>query len=324
MMQFGCLCLLMCRELTFPAPLLCYIQEPRLTLEIPRSLPPAAGLAAHVELHRISGYLVSTTSSTSSSAGDESPSNVLWMLDQWLSSLPASLKLSREGLSDDPAACLLHMGRNELIILALRPLFLAAVKRLFADQHSLLQPARPSSSSTTTTEMQSSSSSMHHLSSSVAAAQRIVRLVRHAMSLSRRRKLLHMGLHHLSTAAVCLQLYELVAGPIATSTSSGSSADIDFAMQTFATEAGAGNPYARDCAETLHNLSLLVSRLRAPVDPRLSAAAAAAMGHEVMDTDERGQGAGGAPGGPELYDELMSWVGNNDFSMFDGGSGFLQ
>lgn len=81
-------------------------------------MPPAAGLRAHVELSRISGHIVCNTYRVSPWEKKTGPArhseDAIRMLDQWQEGLPPILQLSSNGMSDDPACCLLHMGYNQV------------------------------------------------------------------------------------------------------------------------------------------------------------------------------------------------------------------
>lgn len=77
------------------------------------------GLRAHIELAKISGYIVCNTYRispwehymTSTSARIE---NALNMLSSWESKLPAELRMDAEQLSNDRACCELHMNHNQV------------------------------------------------------------------------------------------------------------------------------------------------------------------------------------------------------------------
>lgn len=83
------------------------------------SLPPAAGLRAHVELARISGHIVCNTYRVA--PFDHIPGGAARhveraqsMLDGWLAALPPTLQMPADQLSPDPACCLLHMAHNQV------------------------------------------------------------------------------------------------------------------------------------------------------------------------------------------------------------------
>ncbi|QGI60499.1 hypothetical protein CEK27_004470 [Fusarium fujikuroi] len=83
------------------------------------AMPPADGLKAHVELSRISCHIVCNTYRISPSEDAARPVRSLEgeisMLDEWCLKLPPTVQLASNGLSDDPATCLLHMHYNQAI-----------------------------------------------------------------------------------------------------------------------------------------------------------------------------------------------------------------
>lgn len=247
-------------------------------------MPPAAGLRAHVDLSRISGHIVDNACRlTPDTATAESQSQHLerttWMLDQWQVSLPPTLQLV-DGLTSDPACGMLHMQSNQLLILASRPLFFAAVKRSFAER----------------VVTQQSSFESHpqalYLKACVGAAKHNIRLARHLVTLNRRGKLLYSSLHILLDAAIVVLLHELAndeTTPTEDNSFNDSAADVDFVMQRLGEEARLGSSYARDAGDTLRSLKGVLTRLKMPLDPGM-VAAESAMGE----------------GGP--YDELTGWM----------------
>lgn len=83
-----------------------------------RGLPPSKGLKAHVELMRISGYIVCSTYRIAPSdfEGLSTSSRIdkaLAWLSRWKATLPPELAMS-ENLSYDRAACGLHMIYNQV------------------------------------------------------------------------------------------------------------------------------------------------------------------------------------------------------------------
>ncbi|KAF4426688.1 transcriptional regulatory [Fusarium acutatum] len=82
------------------------------------SMPPPDGLKAHVELSRISCHIVCNTYRISPLVDAVRPVRSLEgeisMLDEWCLKLPPTVQLASNGLSDDPATCLLHMHYNQL------------------------------------------------------------------------------------------------------------------------------------------------------------------------------------------------------------------
>ncbi|KIV99698.1 uncharacterized protein PV09_08631 [Verruconis gallopava] len=214
-----------------------------------RQFPPPAGLSAHIELSRISNYIVCNVYQIASQAPGEELSifvdNALQMLTNWSQNLPPELKTSENGLTDDKSCCELHMTYNQLIILTIRPIYFVAVKKAVADRfingrfdiqsHPYLSKILECSS----------------------AAKRNLALGRVLSRLDRFHHLMHISLHNIFNAAVILQLGQLLFESEDASDASG----ISFAIAAFENEANNGNMYAADCAKVLLDLNLLVQKL---------------------------------------------------------------
>jgi hypothetical protein len=268
-----------------------------------RSMPPAAGLRAHVELSRISGHVVGNTyHGAKVEPGTRQPDNAIWMLEQWQSALPPSLQLV-DGLSNDPASCLLHMRYNQLLIVAIRPLFLSAVKRAVADR--LMNQ-------TTTMD---AVPQVEHLKCCIAAAVRNMSLARHLSTLNGHRKTLHAGLHFTFHAAVCLILRPLVFRDQSLHEDAISAMnDVDYGIAKMLEAATKGNTDGHRSAETLQELRRLVERLTAPgdQDPMLSMASSSAppMAPHLV-SQELPPPPMPIGDDPVLYDELVTWMGDD-------------
>ncbi|KPM38004.1 hypothetical protein AK830_g8566 [Neonectria ditissima] len=278
------------------------------------SMPPAAGLRAHVELSRISGHIVCNTYRVS--PWDNKTGSVrhfedaIRMLDKWLEGLPPILQLSSDGLSDDPACCLLHMGYNQLIILAIRPVFFAAVKKTFAERLVTRQSSL------------NSHPQLSHLRRCVVAAERNIRLARHILALNHPRKLLQAGLHFIFNAAICLMLQQLIhMKGVAPKDPHARDHDLEFVIARFEEESRVGSNYGRDCAAVLRDLRALVQRLRVPVNQIPESArpseSAALTATETMDIGHAWPQKIGSEAlqqpvhveqGHTLYEELVSWI----------------
>ncbi|KAK6698553.1 hypothetical protein SNK03_011320 [Fusarium graminearum] len=238
------------------------IMDDAIRLEPPRdapSMPPADGLKAHVELSRISSHIVCNTYRISPSEDVARPVKSLEgeikMLDTWSLNLPPTLRLSSNGLSDDPATCLLHMHYNQLIILTIRPVFFALVKKSFAEK-------LVSRQCSLRTHPQ-----LPHLKRCIASAEHNIRLARQILIVNRPRKLLQAGLHFIFNAAIVLMLQQLVEDLCPSSrTEKARSLDLDFVIGRFEDESRVGSNYGRDCATVLRDLRVLVQRLPIPVD----------------------------------------------------------
>ncbi|KAF4451754.1 putative transcriptional regulatory protein C3C7.04 [Fusarium austroafricanum] len=223
------------------------------------SMPPADGLTAHVELSRISSHIVCNTYRISPSEDIVRPVRSLeaeiGMLDEWSRKLPASVQLTSNGLSDDPATCLLHMHYNQLIILTIRPVFFALVKKSFAEKLVSRQCSL------------SSHPQLPLLKRCIASAEHNIRLARQILLVNHPRKLLQAGLHFIFNAAIVLMLQQLVEDLCPSSRSEKArSLDLDFVIGRFEDESRVGSNYGRDCATVLRDLRVLVQRLPIPVD----------------------------------------------------------
>ncbi|QLI66493.1 uncharacterized protein G6M90_00g035230 [Metarhizium brunneum] len=266
-------------------------------------MPPAAGLRAHVELSRISGHVVGNTyRGAKIEAGTRQPDNAIWMLEQWQSALPPALQLIK-GLSNDPASCLLHMRYNQLLVVAIRPLFLSAVKRAVADR--LM-------GQTTTMD---SVPQIENLKCCISAAIRNMALARHLSTLNGQRKTLHAGLHFIFHAAVCLILRPLVFREESSQEEAiAAMNDVDYGIKKMLEAASKGNTDGQRCAETLQELRCLVGRLTAPLgqDPILSTISSSAptiAPHLV--SQELPPPPMPIGDDPVLYDELVTWMGDD-------------
>lgn len=284
------------------------------------SMPPAAGLRAHVELSRISGHIVCNTYRVSPWEKKTGPArhseDAIRMLDQWQEGLPPILQLSSNGMSDDPACCLLHMGYNQLIILTIRPVFFAAVKKTFAERLVTRQSSI------------NSHPQLSHLRRCIVAAEHNIRLARHILALNHPRKLLQSGLHFIFNAAICLMLQELIyIEDVAPKDPHARDHDLDFVIARFEEESQVGSNYGRDCAAVLLGLRALIQRLRAPMDQCLASARPGESTHQLVHAPamtrtpmEIGQPWPQKVGsevlqqpihieqGHTLYEEIVSWI----------------
>ncbi|CVL13157.1 uncharacterized protein FPRN_02782 [Fusarium proliferatum] len=223
------------------------------------SMPPADGLKAHVELSRISCHIVCNTYRISPSEEAARPVRSLEgeisMLDEWCLKLPPTVQLASNGLSDDPATCLLHMHYNQLIILTIRPVFFALVKKSFAEKLVSRQCSL------------SSHPQLPLLKRCIASAEHNIQLARQILLVNHPRKLLQAGLHFIFNAAIVLMLQQLVEDLCPSSRSEKArSLDLDFVIGRFEDESRVGSNYGRDCATVLRDLRVLVQRLPIPVD----------------------------------------------------------
>jgi hypothetical protein len=195
------------------------------------------------------------------------------------------------------------MRYNQLLIVAIRPLFLSAVKRAVADR--LMNQ-------TTTMD---SVPRVEHLKCCISAAVRNAALARHLSTLNGHRKTLHAGLHFIFHAAVCLILRPLVFREESSQDAAiAAMNDVDYGIQKMLEAASKGNTDGQRCAETLQELRCLVERLTAPVghDPMLSMASSSALPlapHLISQELPPPPMAIGDD--PVLYDELVTWMGDD-------------
>ncbi|KAI4617082.1 uncharacterized protein J4E87_008596 [Alternaria ethzedia] len=216
------------------------------------SMPPCAGLRAHVELSRISGYIVCETFKIAPRHYQRGYSTLnvdkaLDQLENWKFNLPPVLAIDVDA---DPAVLSLHLAYNQLIVLTTRPILLAAVKQAVAERY-----------------MNGSWSVQQHAHSKYVqacpeAAQRNLLLAKRLRST---RKLLQAGLHFVFNAAVILILDQILhsssTAPTATALNTPVyTLEIDFAMRTFEEESRTGTNYPRDCYKVLQDLKALVDR----------------------------------------------------------------
>ncbi|KAK5996500.1 hypothetical protein PT974_01835 [Cladobotryum mycophilum] len=283
------------------------------------SMPPAVGLKANVDLSRISGYVVCNTYRVApweEARGEASrqPDKAIWMLQQWQSTLPPLLQLSPDGLSNDPACCLLHMRYNMLIILAIRPLFLSAVKKSVA-RYLMLQPSDVNSQS-------------HHLKFCIAAARRNIRLGRHMRNLDISRKVhLQAESQFIFDATVCLILEDLISeDEVSPEEMEARTQDIAFGIDM---EQQSLRLSGSTRSTTLQQLRLLVDKLTGAgsmdltmtldFEPQMQPAMSMSMpDYTLPPRMQIGEDH-------ELYGELMAWVDDEwpmqtDSDMFTGFS----
>ncbi|KAJ2895966.1 hypothetical protein MKZ38_006013 [Zalerion maritima] len=231
-------------------------------------LPPAAGLRAHVELSRISGYIVCNTCRISPFGHTLSPvasrmESALGRLQQWLDALPPVLRIDNDRPSqcNDRGSLDLHMSYNQLVILAVRPAFFMAIKSIISERYPpTLSPGSPHHLRTHTQFGNPTLGSHPHalyFQRLVVAARTNLSLARHLSTLSPTQKLLQPELHHVFNAAVVLLLHQLVTHIMASDT-----ADINFAIGAFDREARAQSNYGIDCSKVLCDLSSFVNRIR--------------------------------------------------------------
>jgi hypothetical protein len=298
-------------------------------------MPPAAGLKAHVQLARISNFIVCNVYQVAPSRHmsiDSAVEQSMAMLEQWQKNLPPSLHMSPEGLSTDPAACMLQMHFNHLIIHTLRPSLLARLRNRCQNNTTGSASRRASqqaSSSCSASPSAHGSTPPTHFSEALAsAAQRNMRLARHIATLHRPRRLLHSGLHFVLSAVLCFQLQVLLGDE------SAPMREVDFAIELFERESQTGNTYGFSATGALKDIKALIIMVKSgsnfpAVAAAATAATAAASGGGAMELDTGSsldQTASWITGEMEhesnpassgLYEEVLSWM-NQDWSGYQG------
>ncbi|KAK2592417.1 hypothetical protein QQS21_009900 [Conoideocrella luteorostrata] len=279
------------------------IQLP-LPVDIP-SMPPAAGLRANIELSRISGHVVQSLNHKAEPIGDNGePDKTVQKLDSWRASLSPALQLSADGLSDDAAACLLHMRSNQLLIVAIRPFFYSAMEA----------NATASRIGRVPTE---------RLKNCVAAGRRNLQLGNHVMMLVDRRLLIHPINHFIFNAGICVALGNLVLfHDMSPEQVEARNRDVDFAIDRLTESYGSEADEPGSLALILRELKALIEKVT--ISPLLSDSAAEislqAQAIPPGQFPEAMQSPGQFPAqmgeSSSLYDELRWWMDYN-WSMYD-------
>ncbi|KAK4245124.1 hypothetical protein C7999DRAFT_43314 [Corynascus novoguineensis] len=272
-----------------------------ITLPLPREcpgLPSPAGLRAHVELCKISDYIVYSSYREAGLPDLLTHATVrvekaLGMLARWRANLPPTLQLpadpltlipvdlftqaasfgqgpasvlsGAENFGQDRACWALHMSYNQLVILAVRPAMLMAVWKAIASIVCINQPF----------DIEIMQSQIEPIRACSDAARRNLRLGRLMCLHSPRQKLLLGDLHNIFNAAIVLTMHQMVFVNLRTQDID----DVGWASEVFETEAKTGNEYAKDCARVLQDLKYLAQQLRNPIhDPNTK---------QVLMSDER-------------------------------------
>jgi hypothetical protein len=268
-------------------------------------MPPCAGLRAHVELSRISGFIVCETFRVAprNYKPGYSASNIdkaLRMLEDWKLQLPSILAIDE---NNDPACCTLHMAYNQLIVLTTRPILLAVVKQAVAEFYMKGQwsPQQHTHS--------------RHIQACAEAALRNLNL---AQRLTPRRKLLQAGLHFVFNAAVVLLLNQILTSSNSYKTPTSNlgthTSEISFALHTFEEASRTGTNYPRDCCRVLQDLSALIDRylsyghgsFEQRHDPH-RATIAAAQHNEAHPDPQNEREPSNMIEGDDLHQEMMTW-----------------
>ncbi|SPQ23514.1 350fac74-ea02-4724-bed3-172135972bed [Thermothielavioides terrestris] len=298
-----------------------------ITLPLPREfpgLPSPIGLRAHVELCKISNYIVYSSYREAGlpdllNRATVRVDKVLEMLRKWHENLPPPLRLpdpltllpadlftqaSAFGRHDpavllsgaaefgtDRACWALHMSFYQLVILSVRPAMLMAVWKAVASILCLDQPFD--------IESHPSITPIRACSDAARCNLRLGRLMRLH---SPRKKLLLPDLHHIFNAAIVLMMHQIVFVNLRTQDLD----DIEFASEVFDAEAETGSEYGKDCARVLRDMKSLAHQLRSPIhDPETKRLLLSDKGllhdlmlDETMAADMMADVGGNRPGGP--------------------------
>lgn len=240
-----------------PLPHLSLPPNPPSCSQLLRGLPSPVGLRANIELSKIAGYIVCNTYRIAPWADaplrtGSSVDTALQLLSNWESSLPPELQMPSElNMAYDPFTrdrplCVMHMSYNQLLILTIRPILFTAVKKAVADRFVSCRYAIEEHPQIT------------NIRACSDAARRNLRLGRWVQDQSPNQKLMMMDLHAIFNATIILLLHQTVFINLRTNDIK----DIAFGTEVFEREAATGDIYAKDCSRVLHELSVLVGRLR--------------------------------------------------------------
>ncbi|KAK3937956.1 fungal-specific transcription factor domain-containing protein [Diplogelasinospora grovesii] len=308
------------------------ILDDAITLPLPQEcpgLPCPAGLRAHIELSRISNYIVYHSYRVSVPQWHDGPEKValhvetaLQMLTEWLSNLPDGLKLRTEIFSMDRALCSLHMAHNQLVILTVRPVFLTAVKKAVADRWLTRQ---------WNIEDHPQITHIRDCSDAARCNLRLGRWIRGISPVRTGKKLLLSDLHHIFNAAIVLMMHQIVFVNLRTNDVS----DIEFAIEVFEGEASTGSIYGKDCARVLKELLALVQTLRALIfdhpeeqGPLPGEQILASLMHATSPGLDAPAFAGHSrpasgpaqpipAGGEAILQQLITWRNNDDMQLYN-------
>ncbi|KAI0026227.1 hypothetical protein F4780DRAFT_719072 [Xylariomycetidae sp. FL0641] len=211
-------------------------------------MPSPAGLIAHVELSKISGYITDNVYHVAPWEREfmstaKRIDKALGQLNEWVKRLPPELQLSEGQVTEDRACYELHMFYHQLLILTIRPIFFVAVKKAVAERYTgRNHPQQPTTASS------------DKIQQCVSAARSNLRLGRWMRDLTR--KLLSGVLHNIFNAAIILLLYQLLSESI----EDEDSFDIAFAIECFDSERT--EQYQLDCARVLQDIRALVHQMK--------------------------------------------------------------
>ncbi|KAG9256932.1 fungal-specific transcription factor domain-containing protein [Emericellopsis atlantica] len=290
------------------------------------SLPPAAGLIAHVELARISGYIVCNTyrvapwrgASTQNKAPQHCVDEAAQMLQSWQDSLPLPLRMDSVSFNRDPAVCILQMSFHQLVVLTARPIFFIAVKKAVAER--CIQPGGIPWSP-------EGHPRRHHIEAGLASAGWNLRIARWLVQLDASRRFAHAELHYVFNAAIIRVLEDLARESLPVP-----DPDVTFALELLKSDAESGSSYSRDCWVVLTGLAGLVQAFNAMGRARQSLSDQMGLfpGEQsgaAFDGMHHPAGSGSVTvqddlqlfqlsQGDTLYRELVGWMEMDDYSLY--------
>lgn len=224
----------------------------------------------------------------------------LKMLHEWRSRLPVEIQDPYDQAPLDSPCCTMHMCYNQLIILATRPVFFAALKKVVA--------GRVLSKLSTSRRLMDGV----HVRSCTEAAQRNIQLARLLQSTNT--YWLQSGLQFLFNATVILLLSRISLACEDAVDPDGASQDphIGYAIRVFEQEAKTGTNYSRDCCGVLQDLKTLTDRFvftQCKADMQqlmVTPIHVASMSHTVAPSPQ--EPPHGMSDDSNVYQEMLSWA----------------
>ncbi|KAK4075571.1 hypothetical protein Trihar35433_2131 [Trichoderma harzianum] len=236
-----------------------FISDTAIHLTLPEEspgFPSPVGLRAHIDLAKISRYIVCNVyriapSDQSSTTSLQHVEHALSLLQQWLASLPPTLQINDQQLTKDRACLVLHLMYHQDIILTTRPIFFAATKKILADRF-LSQKTHKDRAENYQGDLY-----MACVGHCLDAARENIRLGRLIRDASPRQRLTHQEAHAVFNAALIILMQQL-ASP---QPDSAETDDVAFAIEVFQQEARLGNNFGLDCLTVLQDLSFIAHAL---------------------------------------------------------------
>ncbi|GFP58810.1 hypothetical protein TASIC1_0011017700 [Trichoderma asperellum] len=188
------------------------------------------GLRAHIDLAKISRYIVCNvyriaSSDQSSATSLQHVEHALSLLQQWLASLPPALQITGQQVSKDRACLVLHLMYNQ--------------------------------SHKDRTESYQGDLYMAYVGRCRDAARENIRLGRLIRDISPRQRLTHQEAHAVFNAALIMLMQQLAS----LQSEPAEANDVAFAIEVFQQEARLGNNFGLDCLTVLQDLSFIARAL---------------------------------------------------------------